>query len=257
MRRVVLFPWLVGLLLSMSSTHLFSAVQQDKKPSNKVSVAQPSALKSIIRVLWQEAIFFSAVDDDLKQLDWVLDVNARVISPYLNYWQFASLLDRLLADATEKPNEIQRQALERALADTMSRYVLEILIDDAIDGRALDALEVLENEGVPHVRLTLSGPFGLPVHVAYVTEVWEGQLRVVDMMVAGVRYSEWKGRSYRERANSGDWETLLTELKAKNREFFAQFCNYPQSGPKQSGQVDGQLNKPRQLPRYLADACHP
>ena len=241
----------------MSSTQVFSAVTQDDEPANEVSVAQPVALKSIIRALWQEAIFFSGVDDDQKQLDWVLDVNARIISPYLDYWQFSRLLDRLLTGAREKPNEVQQQALEHALADTMSRYVFEVLIDDAIDGRALDALEVLENEGVPHVRLTVSGPFGLPVHVAYVTEVSEGQWRVVDMMVAGVRYSEWKGRSYRERANSGDWETLLTELEAKNREFFAQFCNYPQSGPKQSGQVDGQLNKPTQLPRYLADACHP
>ena len=218
---------------------------------------QNRQLASALHHLWQEAVALASVDDELKKGRWVLDVHGRVVDPYLRWWRFSGLLDRLLSGAKAKPNEIQRQALEQVLADTMSRYVFEVLLDHAIDGRALEAIEVMEVDGLPHIALTVGGPFGLPVQVAYFTEGLTDQWHVVDMVVAGVRYSEWKGHRYRKSADNGDWSTLLTELEAKNQEFFGQFCD-------QLGNRTVELGEPRPhqmmqtpLPRYLSSACPP
>lgn len=216
---------------------------------------QNRQLASALHHLWQEAVALASVDDELKKGRWVLDVHGRVVDPYLGWWRFSGLLDRLLSGAEAKPNEIQRQALEQVLADTMSRYVFEVLLDHAIDGRALEAIEVMEVDGLPHIALTVGGPFGLPVQVAYFTDGMADQWHVVDMVVAGVRYSEWKGHRYKKSADNGEWSALLTELEAKNREFFGQFCDQVDIGTDELKEAGPHKMMPIPLPRYLSSAC--
>lgn len=217
--------------------------------------AQSRQLTSVLHHLWQEAVALASVDDEQKKGEWALEVHRRVVDPYLGWWRFSGLLDRLLSGAEAKPNEIQRQALEQVLADTMSRYVFEVLLDHAIDGRALEAIEVMEVDGLPHIALTVGGPFGLPVRVAYFTDGMADQWHVVDMVVAGVRYSEWKGHRYKKSADNGEWSTLLTELEAKNREFFGQFCEQVDVGTVELKEVGPDKMLPIPLPRYLSSAC--
>ena len=218
---------------------------------------QRRQLTLVLHHLWQEASALASVDDEQKKGAWALDVHSRIVDPYLGWWRFSGLLDRLLAGAEAKPNEIQRQALERVLADTMSRYVFEVLLDHAIDGHALEAIEVVDVEDRSQIALTISGPFGLPVQVVYFTEGLTDQWHVVDMVVAGVRYSEWKGHRYRKSADNGDWSTLLTELEAKNQEFFGQFCDQLSNRTVELGEPRPHQMMQTPLPRYLSSACPP
>ena len=217
--------------------------------------AQSRQLSSVLHHLWQEAVALASVDDEQKKGAWALDVHSRVVDPYRAWWRFSGLLDRLLSGATAKPNEIQRQALEQALADSMSRYVFEILLDNAIEGRALEAIEVVDVDGLPQIGLTVGGPFGLPVQVVYLTDGVADQWHVVDMVVAGIRYSEWKGHRYKKFADKGDWSTLQTELEAKNHAFFGQFCDQLDIGAVELGEVGSHKTMGIPWPRYLSSAC--
>lgn len=257
MRRRAARRWATGLLLWLSSVQALGVDRPSVEPLTVDAIAQSAPLTKMIEVLWQEAVLFADIGNDQKQIDWALNVDARIIGPYLRYWRFSGLLDRLLVDTKVKPNEIQRQALERSLANTMSRYVFEVLIDRAIEGRRLDALEILQGDESPNIRLTISGPFGLPIRVVYVTEVMDDQWGVVDMVVAGIEYSQWKGRVYKQHADNGDWNSLLAQLEAKNHEFFVRFCDELDSKLVEPKEIPNRQITARPLPSYLTSACLP
>ncbi len=212
-------------------------------------------LATAVDTLWQQAVALASVDHDQKKARWAAEVNDLVVVPYLEWWQFSALLDRLLGDASQRPEADQYQALERVLEGTMARYVYEVLLDNAIDNRSLDAVEILDGGGAPHIHLSLRGPLGLPVQVTFFTELLDGQWRVVDMVVAGVQYSDWKGGRYQRYAKKREWGLLLQELKTKNHDFFEQFCHLPSLEPTGLGAQAAEQMRSSPTPHYLASAC--
>lgn len=174
--------------------------------------------------LWNEAEILASIESKNKNQAWLLDVDAQLISPFLNYWAFSNLLDSLLEEFSNDLSARDRSDLTATLRATFARYVIEVLFEYRITGETISDVVIKNNNENLVLQAKLKGPLGVPVSLEFNSVTQGYSVSITDMVVGGIAYSDWKRRYYKSYAKKNDLTGLIRALRTKNSEFFVQFC---------------------------------
>jgi ABC-type transporter MlaC component len=199
--------------------------------------------------LWDRAETLASVESENKNQAWLLDVDAELISPFLNYWAFPHLLESLLSGFSDDLSEPDRAKLVSVLKSTFARYVVEVLFDYRINSETISDVIIKNNNETLVLQAKIKGPLGVPVSLEF-NSVSEGDsILITDMIVGGIAYSDWKRRYYKSYAKKNDITGLINALRTKNSEFFVRFCEISVA------EDDAGIGFSSQLPAYIQQSC--
>lgn len=199
--------------------------------------------------LWDQAETLASIESEDKNQAWLLNVDAELISPFLNYWAFPHLLESLLGGFSDDVSAPDRAKLVSVLESTFARYVVEVLFDYRIDSETISDVVIKNNNETLILQAKIKGPLGVPVSLEF-DSVSEGDsILITDMIVGGIAYSDWKRRYYKSYAKKNDIAGLISALRTKNSEFFFRFCERAAG----KHRVDDELAP--QPPAYIQESC--
>ena len=148
-------------------------------------------------------------------------------------WDMSSTARALVGRQNfEAMTEGQRQALVEAVSNTMERYAFEGL--EKYSGQQFRIVDVVVNQqaGMGWIQVLMESSL-IPDIVLDVlikqTEPEKGTWQAVDIRFKGITYVSVKKHSFRETIEEQGIDTLITDLKRKNYEFFADLCTKSQS----------------------------
>ena len=128
--------------------------------------------------------------------------------------------------------EAQRQDLVDAVRHTMARYAFEGL--EKYSGQQFHIVDVVINQraNMGWVQVLMESAL-IPDIVLDVlvkqADPEQGTWQAVDIRFKGITYVSVKKHSFRETIEEQGIETLITDLKRKNRDYFADICSKTQS----------------------------
>lgn len=199
--------------------------------------------------LWDRAETLASVQSENKNQAWLLNVDAALVSPFLNYWAFPHLLERLLEGFSDDLSEPDRAKLVSVLQSTFARYIVEVLFDYRINSETISDVVIKNNNETLVLQAKIKGPLGVPVSLEF-DSVFEGDsVLITDMIVGGIAYSDWKRRYYKTYAKKKDITGLISALRTKNSEFFVRFCEISVA------EHDAGIGFSPQLPAYIQQSC--
>ena len=232
--RVLLFGFLFGAI------NAFGAPQAEQNIER---------LRDDFNRLWNKAEILAAVESKNKNQAWLLDVDAQLISPFLNYWVFSDLLDCLLEEFSKDLSERARSDLIATLHSTFARYVIEVLFEYRINSETISDVVIKNNNETLVLQAKIKGPLGLPVSLEFNSVAQGDSVFITDMVVGGIAYSDWKRRYYKSYAKKNDFSGLIHALQTKNSEFFVRFCEV---SVEENGVGTEFVS---QLPVYIQQSC--
>ena len=207
--RILLVSFLFGAINS------FGATQAEQNSEH---------LRHDFNRLWSKAEILGSVESKNKNQAWLLDVDAQLISPFLNYWAFSDLLDSLLEESSDDLSARARSDLVATLHATFARYVVEVLFEYRINGETISDVIIKQNNETLVLQAKIKGPLGVPVSLEFKSVTQGDSVFITDMVVAGIAYSDWKRRYYKSHIKKNGVNGLIRALRAKNSEFFVRFC---------------------------------
>ena len=199
--------------------------------------------------LWDRAETLASVESENKNQAWLLNVDAALVSPFLNYWAFPHLLERLLGRFSDDLSEPERVKLVSVLQSTFARYVVEVLFDYQINRETISDVVIKNNNETLVLQAKIKGPLGVPVSLEFDSVSEGGSILITDMIVGGIAYSDWKRRYYKSYAKKNDITGLISALRTKNSEFFVRFCEL--TAVKEGVGIEFGS----QLPAYIQQSC--
>ena len=199
--------------------------------------------------LWDRAETLASVESENKNQAWLLDVDAVLVSPFLNYWAFPHLLESLLEGFSDDLSEPDRAKLVSILRSTFARYVVEVLFDYRINSETISDVVIKNNNETLVLQAKIKGPLGVPVSLEFDSVLEGDSILITDMIVGGIAYSDWKRRYYKSYAKKNDITGLISALRTKNSEFFVRFCEL-------AAVKNGiSIEFGSQLPAYIQQSC--
>ncbi|PLW81477.1 hypothetical protein CWI75_15770 [Kineobactrum sediminis] len=220
-----------------------------------VPVSEPGAedISRAFAALWAEAqAMRSALDGPAVEDPAVVErIHNRVVLPLLEHWDLEVMLEGLLgAQHYRLLSPREKEQLQEALADTLTRYVFEVLAG-AGDGSELrdvtvhvepDTITVREHSQAGYIHAIVDKNWLPPLPLRLPLLRKDGTWAIQDIEVASISYIGRKRGTYQRLVEQGGAERLVSYLQAKNSEHFARFCaQVPADDPT--------------VPRYIDRAC--
>jgi len=203
-----------------------------------VAEQQPPGDTAKKQVVQQFTPLFVEVSEQLSES------KQRYLSDPMAYQEFIDRSLRPLWDASSTARALvgrqhfevltvpQQGALVEAVRDTLMRYAFEGL--ENYSGQQFRVVDVVINPkasmGWVQVQMesTLIPDIVLDVLIKQ-TDREKGKWQAVDVRFKGITYVSVKKHKFRETIEEQGIETLITDLKSKNREYFADICTQTQS----------------------------
>lgn len=199
--------------------------------------------------LWNKAEILASIESKNKNQAWLLDVDAQLISPFLNYWAFSDLLDSLLEEFSKDLSERARSDLIATLHSTFARYVVEVLFEYRINSETISDVVIKNNNETLVLQAKIKGPLGVPVSLEFEGVIHGDSVLITDMVVVGIAYSDWKRRYYKSHTKKSGVNGLIRALRTKNSEFFVRFCEVSVE------ENDVYTELVSRFPAYLQQSC--
>jgi ABC-type transporter MlaC component len=225
--------WVLLLILSIAQLGFAGEAGSDNKSAEKTVLSAEEIVLSV------EKTVLDSFDPLFNQVTLELSKNQqRYLSDPVAYHQFVNRVVKPLWDSRstssaligrasfESLNKADQQALVDAVDNTLRRYAFEGL--ERYSGQLFRVVDVVVNQraSMGWVQVLMESSVIPDLHLdVLIKQVSPDRWKAVDVRFKGITYVAVKKHKFRKIIAEQGIQALISELQAKNREYFTDLCS--------------------------------